>query len=102
MDSSYLDSRQATLVPSTATVVGASAVKQGERQLPVFCPQCGHRIEVKKGLCGNRLIDAILLQAERIGTELECLRCRTRFVFQKLEELPVPKSNNRRRGAVVK
>lgn len=77
---SQVDDRERNLlVPPTV---------RGDRQLPVFCPQCGTRIEIRKGLCGNRLIDAIMLQAERIGTELECQRCETRFVFQKLEETP--------------
>lgn len=67
--------------------VGAPPVSYGEKQLPVFCPQCGNRIEIQRGLCGNRIIDAIMLQAERIGTELECQRCDTRFVFQKLEAI---------------
>lgn len=58
-----------------------------DRQLPVFCPQCGVQVQIQKGLCGNRLIDAILLQARHCGTELECHHCRTRFVFQKLTEL---------------
>lgn len=55
-----------------------------ERNLPVFCPHCGSQIEFEKGLCGNRLIDAILLQAERMGAELVCQKCRTQFVFQRV------------------
>lgn len=74
-------------------------VNHGEKQLPVFCPQCGNRIEIQRGLCGNRIIDAILLQAERIGTELECQRCDTRFVFQKLEAINSHKRELRQRKA---
>lgn len=74
---------------STDSQVRAStrplALHRNDRQLPVFCPQCGMRIEVRKGLCGNRIIDAILLQAAGIGAELECQRCQTSFVFQKVE-----------------
>ncbi|WP_417848645.1 hypothetical protein [Thalassoglobus sp.] len=74
-------------------------ITRGERQLPVFCPQCGTRIEIRKGLCGNRLIDAILLQAERLGTELECQRCQTRFVFQKLADIPEAKRERNKQQA---
>ncbi len=73
--------------PVSSTQQQPSALSRCESQLPVFCPQCGTRIRIRKGLCGNRLIDAILLQAERIGTELECQRCQIRFVFQKLENV---------------
>ncbi len=77
------------------------AITRGERQLPVFCPQCGTRIEIRKGLCGNRLIDAILLQAQRIGAELECQRCQTRFVFQKLEDIPEEKRERNKQQAMA-
>ncbi|WP_145204779.1 hypothetical protein [Thalassoglobus polymorphus] len=89
----------ASVVLSPAPIEHPPAITRGERQLPVFCPQCGTRIEIRKGLCGNRLIDAILLQAERLGTELECQRCQTRFVFQKLAEIPEAKRERNKQQA---
>ena len=62
-------------------------VQSKERKLPVFCPHCGMQIDFDKGICGNRLIDAILLQAERMGAELVCQKCKTRFVFQRVSGL---------------
>lgn len=55
----------------------------GRRELPLMCPHCQQPIRLAGGLCGNRQIDAIMLQAERIGTELECHRCGLRFVFHR-------------------
>jgi len=55
----------------------------GRRELPLMCPHCQQPIRLATGLCGNRQIDAILLQAERIGTELECHTCGLRFVFHR-------------------
>lgn len=51
------------------------------RQLPLACPNCQRPIALVKGLCGNRQVDVILLQAERVGAELECRDCGLRFVF---------------------
>ena len=51
--------------------------------LPLVCPACRQPIALALGLCGHRLIDAILLQAERLGTELECDSCGLRFVFHR-------------------
>jgi len=58
-------------------------VPVGRRELPLMCPHCQQPIRLATGLCGNRQIDAILLQAERIGTELECHTCGLRFVFHR-------------------
>jgi hypothetical protein len=55
----------------------------GRRDLPLVCPHCQQSITLAVGLCGNRQIDAILLQAERIGAELECQSCGLRFVFHR-------------------
>jgi hypothetical protein len=69
------------------------------RTLPLSCPLCREPIQIATELCGNRLIDAILLQAERIGTELECHNCGGSFVYTQgrtqeywagLREKPVP------------
>lgn len=65
---------------------------QGRRALPLMCPHCQQPIQLTVGLCGSRLVDAILLQAERIGTELECRHCGLRFVFHRTRQggqLPV-------------
>ncbi|WP_437185807.1 hypothetical protein SH668x_002925 [Planctomicrobium sp. SH668] len=59
---------------------GSDRMNKG-RGIPLICPQCQQAINLSIGLCGNRQIDAILLQAGRIGTELECDRCGLRFVF---------------------
>lgn len=57
------------------------AVVLSRRQLPLACPNCQRPIALEKGLCGNRQVDVILLQAERVGAELECRDCGLRFVF---------------------
>jgi len=64
-----------------------------QRTLPLICPHCQQPIRLDPGLCGNRQIDAILLQAERIGTELECRRCGLRFVFHRMRSAtPAPQA----------
>ena len=60
------------------------------RPLPLMCPHCQQPIQLAMGLCGNRQVDAILLQAERIGTELECHRCGLRFVFHRTRSGGIP------------
>lgn len=57
------------------------------RELPIHCPTCTRRIEIPVGLCGQRLIDTILLQSERLGAELECRECGHRFVYQRPSSL---------------
>ncbi|SFI18783.1 hypothetical protein [Planctomicrobium piriforme] len=61
------------------------------RSLPLVCPSCQQPIALATGLCGNRLIQAILLQSERIGTELECGACGLRFVFHRSESIDSPR-----------
>lgn len=56
------------------------------RSLPLMCPNCQKPIQLSIGLCGNRLIEAILLQAGRIGAELECHQCGLRFVFHRTHQ----------------
>ena len=68
------------------------------KQLPVYCPRCQSPIQVDRGLCGNRLIDAILLQSERMGAELECRECDLRFVFYR----PTPDCEVRNRVTVAR
>jgi hypothetical protein len=71
----------------------------GGRKLPLVCPECQEFIQLSPGLCGRRQIDAILLQAERIGAELECRQCGLRFVFHRSTSLPPsPDSRQRRRS----
>ncbi|HWL08671.1 MAG TPA: hypothetical protein VNQ76_09710 [Planctomicrobium sp.] len=53
------------------------------KTLPLVCPTCQNPISMAAGLCGHRLVQAIMLQSERIGTELECHNCGLRFVFQR-------------------
>lgn len=60
----------------------------GPRDLPLVCPHCQQSITLALGLCGNRQVDAILLQAERIGAELECQGCGLRFVFHRTVSAP--------------
>ncbi|GEM_PF-6325336 len=62
------------------------------RDLPLVCPHCQQSIVLALGLCGNRQIDAILLQAERIGAELECQSCGLRFVFHRTGSTPGQRS----------
>ena len=61
-----------------------SAVGGSRRSTPLMCPNCQEPIPLSSGLCGNRQIDAILLQAERIGAELDCQRCGLRFVYHRV------------------
>jgi len=66
------------------------------RTLPLVCPHCQRPIDLSLGLCGNRLIAAILLQSQRIGAELDCSVCGLRFVFHRSEHLPAnPQSRMR-------
>lgn len=51
------------------------------REAVLLCPHCQQPINLSTGLCGRRQVEAVLLQARRIGTELECRRCGLRFVY---------------------
>ncbi|WP_437226395.1 hypothetical protein SH661x_004562 [Planctomicrobium sp. SH661] len=73
----------------------------GRRELPLMCPHCQQSINLVTGLCGNRLIDAILLQSERIGTELECGRCGLRFVFHRTGSGFVPRQTTPNRESIA-
>lgn len=57
------------------------------RQFPFFCPMCGTRVSLNPALCGNRLLDAIMLQADRLGVEIRCQHCSGTFIYSRLESL---------------
>lgn len=59
------------------------------RILPLTCPECREPLELSIGLCGRRQVDAILLQSQRIGSELECHRCGVRFVYHRAADAMV-------------
>ena len=54
---------------------------------PIYCPSCGTQIVFHVGLCGNRLLDAIRLQAQRLGSEICCQSCASVFIYQPVETL---------------
>jgi len=55
--------------------------------LPLSCPVCQSGLSIVAGLCGNRLVQAILLQSQRIGAELECSACGMRCVLHRQSTL---------------
>ncbi|MCA8998632.1 MAG: hypothetical protein KDA80_16650 [Planctomycetaceae bacterium] len=82
-----IDYRESESVPfSPPLTSGAPHSDQQTHQvgvLPIHCPGCARPIEVSLGLCGQRLLQAIMLQAEVLGTEIECHRCGHRFIYQR-------------------
>jgi hypothetical protein len=48
---------------------------------------CGTRVSLDPALCGNRLLDAIMLQADRLGVEITCQNCHEIFIYSRLESL---------------
>lgn len=63
--------------------------------LPKFCPGCAHPFPLRVGLCGERQLQAIALQAMRSGVELPCRHCGILFVVGR----SVPICANQRSGA---
>lgn len=48
----------------------------------VFCPQCGNEVVVTVGGRADRLMNAIELQARRMGVEFECGDCNCIFIYR--------------------
>ncbi|MCA9025059.1 MAG: hypothetical protein KDA86_07585 [Planctomycetaceae bacterium] len=53
-------------------------------QTGIFCPHCGQEIELRVGCRHQRLLTAIRLQAERLGTEIQCEKCRMGFIYTRV------------------
>jgi len=74
--------------PKAAPVSDQSSQTDHQKSLlPIYCPGCGDQIHAQIGLCGHRFVEAILLQARHIGTELSCQSCNTTFVYSQVTPL---------------
>ncbi|WP_437194320.1 hypothetical protein [Planctomicrobium sp. SH527] len=81
--------------PATISSFNRSAVN-----LPLACPACRTPIGYVKGLCGNRLTQAVMLQAERLGAELECGHCGLRFIHTRPSTSAANRSMNINRDTI--
>lgn len=50
----------------------------------IYCPHCSHEIELRVGCRHERLLTAIHLQAERLGTEIHCGHCEAGFIYTRV------------------
>jgi predicted RNA-binding Zn-ribbon protein involved in translation (DUF1610 family) len=48
----------------------------------VFCPTCGDEVIVTVGGRADRLMNAIELQARRVGVEFQCGHCGCVFIYR--------------------
>lgn len=67
------------------------------RELPLYCARCGSRIRFEPGLCGNRIVEAVLLQSVRLGVEVECESCQSAFIYSRLESSERLRQSEQRR-----
>lgn len=64
-------------------------------KLNICCPHCRLPINLQSRLRRRRLLLAVVIQAERLGTEIVCHHCGMGFVYQRL--VPAPGQVNRLR-----
>lgn len=64
----------------------------------IFCPHCGTPISLSAACGGDRLREAMRLQASRFGVQAVCLQCKEGFLYSRFQPINRPEEQLEEEG----